>query len=36
MKYLSLKKVPDGKPDIHITIKYVFMFSQIIIQGQKD
>ena len=32
MKSLSFKKVSDGQPDIHITIKYVVLFLQIIIR----
>ena len=36
MKFLSLKKVPDGQSDIHITITYIFMFLQIIIGSQKN
>ena len=31
-----LKKVSDGQSDIHITIKYVFLFLQIIIRSQKN
>ena len=36
MKSLSFKKVSDEKSDIHITIKYVFLFLQIIIRSQKN
>ena len=36
MKSLSLKKVSDGQVDIHIPIKYVFLFLQIIIRSQKN
>ena len=36
MKSLSFKKVPDGQSDIHIRVKYVFMFLQIIIRSQKN
>ena len=36
MKSLSFKKVRDGQPDIPMTIKYVFLFLQIIIQSQKN
>ena len=36
MKSLSFKKVSDGKSNIHITIKYVFLFLQIIIRSQKN
>ena len=32
MKSLSFKKVFDGQTDIHITIKYVVLFLQIIIR----
>ena len=35
MKSLSFKKVSDGQSDIHITIKYVFIFQQITIWSQK-
>ena len=35
MKSLSFRKVSDGQSDIHITIKYVFIFLQIIIRSQK-
>ena len=36
MKSLSFKKVSDGQVDIHIPIKYVFLFLQIIIRSQKN
>ena len=36
MKSLSFKKVSDEQSDIHITIKYVFIFLQIIIRSQKN
>ena len=36
MKSLSFKKVSDGQSDIHITIKYVFLFLQIIIGSRKN
>ena len=35
MKPLSFKKVSEGQSDINITIKYVFIFLQIIIRSQK-
>ena len=36
MKSLSFKKVSDGQSDIHIKIKYFFIFLQIIIRNQKN
>ena len=36
IKYLSFKKVLDRQSDIHATVKYIFLFLQIIIWGQKD
>ena len=36
MKFLSFKKVSDGQSDVHITIKYVFIFPEIIILSQKN
>ena len=36
MKSLSFKEVSDRQSDIHITIKYVFLFLQIIIRSQKN
>ena len=35
MKFLSFQKFSDGQSDIHITVKYVFLFPQIIILSQK-
>ena len=35
IKSLSLKKMSDEQSDIQITIKYVFLFLQFIIQSQK-
>ena len=36
MKSRPFKKVSDGQSDIHITIKYVFIFLQIVIRSQKN
>ena len=36
IKFLSFKKVLDGQSVMHITIMYVFLFLQIIIQSQKN
>ena len=36
MKSLSFKKVSNGQSDINITIKYLFLFLQIIIRSQKN
>ena len=33
---LSIKKVSDGQSDVHVTIKYVFIFLQIIIRSQNN
>ena len=35
MKSLTFKKESDEQSDIHIIIKYVFMFLQSIIQSQE-
>ena len=33
---VSFKKVLNGQSDIHVAIKCVFIFLQIVIQNQKD
>ena len=35
MKSLSFEKLSDGQSDMNITIKYIFLFLQIIIRSQK-
>ena len=35
MNYLSFKNVSDGQSNLYITIKYVFIFLQIIIRSKK-
>ena len=36
MKSLSFKKVLNGQSDIHVAIKCVFIFLQIVIRNQKN
>ena len=36
LKSLSSKKMSDGQSDIHTTIKYIFLFQQILIRSEKN